>query len=293
MTIDDLVPAAGRASPREDVGTAGDRQLEPSSSRRCRHQHKAGTVVDVEVTSVDLVLAGRDCRIVLAQDVTERNKAAAELVAARDQAVEASNMKSAFLANVSHEIRTPMNGVIGMNELLLETELSDDQRAFAEQVARSGQQLLEVINDILDVATIEAGRSELNVADFDLRATISRACAVAEAEASTKGLRLDRWIAHEVPQHVRGDSQRLQTVVANLACTPSSSQPQDRWRWSTSRRAPAETAGYANPHRDRRHRCRHRRAEHGAHVRAVHAGRRIADPQRQAAPASAWRSSEA
>ena len=217
MTIDDLVPAADRASPMDDLGTAGDRQrLEPSSPRRCRHQHKAGTVVDVEVTSDDLVLAGRDCRIVLAQDVTDRNKAAAELVAARDQAVAASNMKSAFLATVSHEIRTPMNGVIGMNELLLETELGDDQRAFAEQVARSGQQLLEVINDILDVATIEAGRIELNVADFDLRATISKACAVAEAEASAKRLRLDRWIAHEVPQLVRGDSQRLQTVVANL-----------------------------------------------------------------------------
>ena len=217
MTIDDLVPAADRASPMDDLGTAGDRQrLEPSSPRRCRHQHKAGTVVDVEVTSDDLVLAGRDCRIVLGQDVTDRNKAAAELVAARDQAVAASNMKSAFLATVSHEIRTPMNGVIGMNELLLETELGDDQRAFAEQVARSGQQLLEVINDILDVATIEAGRIELNVADFDLRATISKACAVAEAEASAKRLRLDRWIAHEVPQLVRGDSQRLQTVVANL-----------------------------------------------------------------------------
>ena len=248
MTIDDLVPAADRASPMDDLRTAGDRpRLEPSLPRRCRHQHKAGTAVDVEVTSDDLVLAGRDCRIVLAQNVTERNKAAAELVAARDQAVEASNMKSAFLATVSHEIRTPMNGVIGMNELLLETELGDDQRAFAEQVARSGQQLLEVINDILDVATIEAGRIELNVADFDLRATISKACAVAEAEASAKGLRLDRWIAHEVPQLVRGDSQRLQTVVANLVSNAVKFTAAGSVAVGVTGEPLAETARYANP----------------------------------------------
>ena len=91
-------------------------------ARPRRHLCKDGSILDVEVTSDDVVINGRRCRVCLCQDVGERNRAAAELAAARDQAVEASNMKSAFLANMSHEIRTPMNGVIGMTELLLDME---------------------------------------------------------------------------------------------------------------------------------------------------------------------------
>jgi PAS domain S-box-containing protein len=105
------------------------------------HRRKDGTIIDVETVSDDLTLDGRDCRLVLFQDVTERNRAAAEVAAARDAAVEASNMKSAFLANMSHEIRTPMNGVIGMTELLLDTDLTEEQRYLAEQATQSGEHL--------------------------------------------------------------------------------------------------------------------------------------------------------
>jgi signal transduction histidine kinase/CheY-like chemotaxis protein len=185
-------------------------------ARPRRHRRKDGTIIDVEVTSDDLVLHGRECRVCLCQDVMERNRASAELALARDEAVEASNMKSAFLANMSHEIRTPMNGVIGMTELLLDMDLTDGQRECAEQIARSGEQMLAIINDILDISKIETGHLELDINDFDLHETIDGTCSFAGAQARAKGLRLEVQIGSDVPRRVRGDGRRLHQVVLNL-----------------------------------------------------------------------------
>jgi len=185
-------------------------------ARPRRHLCKDGTILDVEVTSDELMLGGRLCRVCLTIDVTERNRASAELAIARDQAVEASNLKSAFLANMSHEIRTPMNGVIGMTELLLSMSLTDSQRECAEQIARSGEQMLAIINDILDISKIETGHLELDVADFDLPEAIEQTCALARTQAGAKGLRLELEIREETPRRVRGDSRRLHQVLLNL-----------------------------------------------------------------------------
>jgi signal transduction histidine kinase/FixJ family two-component response regulator len=135
---------------------------------------------------------------------------------ARDEAVEASKMKSAFLANVSHEIRSPMNGVIGMNELLLETALNDEQRSYAEQVSRSSEHMLAIINDILDISTIETGRLELDQSEFDLRDAVEQACAPAMLEARGKDIKLAIAIETGTPSRVVGDGSRLRQVLMNL-----------------------------------------------------------------------------
>ena len=217
MTIKDIRPA-------EDV-PALLRYLEVerrtrrsgySGPRQWRHQLKDGTVIDVEVVGTNVVLGERETRIILCQDVTERNRATAELAVARDAAIEASNTKSAFLANVSHEIRTPMNGVLGMNDLLLGTGLDEQQREFATQVARAGEHMLAIINDILDISKIETGQLELDPIDFALHDTLEQACVAGRIDAEAKGVGFALEIADEVPSHVHGDGGRLRQVVLNL-----------------------------------------------------------------------------
>jgi len=185
----------------------------------------AVAVVAILVIALGAVCALFDSRLArraeeeaarLRAHIVDLETARTELMAARDAADAGNRAKSDFLANMSHEIRTPMNGILGMTGLLLETRLDDEQRGFAETVRESGEALLAIVNDILDISKLEAGKFELDLQDFDLVATVESAVAVMNGKAREKNIDLGCFVEPDARGAYRGDAPRLRQVLLNL-----------------------------------------------------------------------------
>ncbi len=183
----------------------------------CRLQRRDGSWCACETTLTNLSDDENVRGVVLnTRDVTERKQNEERLAAAVDAALEASRLKSAFLANMSHEIRTPMNGVVGMVDLLRSTPLNEDQLDYIDAMAQSAESLVAIIDDVLDLSKIEAGKLSIENADYNLRALIDATVAPLQPAASDRGVTLSGNIDSRVPVAINGDRMRVRQVINNL-----------------------------------------------------------------------------
>ncbi|MEQ1885431.1 MAG: ATP-binding protein [Bryobacteraceae bacterium] len=175
-----------------------------------------GSSMDVEICAVSCLRERGETVQIVIRDITEQKRAREATAKALELSRQATQMKSEFLAHMSHELRTPMNGVMGMAEVLLTTPISAEQREYAEVIRSSAGQLMSLLNDVLDLARLEAGQLQLEKDPFDLRAVVSNVASLYSTQAQSKHLRFSVTIATDVPARLWGDEARLRQILTNL-----------------------------------------------------------------------------
>lgn len=175
-----------------------------------------GEIFPIELAITPIIVAGETSFSAFIRDITSRKAVQEATEKARQEAEAASRAKSEFLANMSHEIRTPLNAVIGLSGLMLDENLTDEQRDYLNTIRTSGDNLLSIINDILDFSKIEAGHMTLEEHNFDLRRTVEESLDMVSASAAEKKIDLAYKMGHNTPAFVKGDVTRLRQVLINL-----------------------------------------------------------------------------
>ncbi len=183
------------------------------------YQRKDGSYVPTSCTTVLLKdKAGRPVATIgLMTDITDLKNAEIKMKEARDEAERANRLKSYFLATMSHEIRTPINAMLGFTEMLMDDETGEEKRSRLELVHQSGKMLLDLVNDILDLSKIEAGKYEIVTGPFSLEETLRSIQALFESSARDKGLAFTLDMAGALPPLVMGDQKRMRQIILNMA----------------------------------------------------------------------------
>ena len=227
FTFDEAVgklPGEFLNAPETDPATVAEISAALQDGRPFRgeilNKTKTGERIWIETNLVPVKRADGDgppdMFVAVERDITRAKEQERELALARDAAEDGARAKSEFLATMSHEIRTPMNGVIGMADLLCDTPLDDEQRHYADTIKASSQALLKIINDVLDLSKLDAGKVELSPEPFDLRHCLEGVVRLMRPEAEKKGLTLTTDIAADLPDLVIGDDGRIRQVLVNL-----------------------------------------------------------------------------
>ena len=180
-----------------------------------RQRRGDGTMINVEVMNYLAESGSGELVVAVMKDITAQKQAQQQMLQAKELAEEAVRVKSDFLANMSHEIRTPMNAIIGLSHLALKTDLSPQQRNYVGKIHQSGTHLLGIINDVLDISKIEAGKLEVERAPFDLEKLMDNLANLVGEKVSTAGLELVFDIASDVPRQLIGDALRLGQILIN------------------------------------------------------------------------------